>query len=356
MLIEKKIQNFIDALSIDLQFEADVLDLDAKIIASTSKAKVGLTYISIPVSLDGTQNRVAMHEGRCYTSVLLENKLKYYLSFEGSGKAAKDSTMLVAKLIEAHLLLTSKKLTREDCLRKILSGDIAGFNIEEASAEHKIELSVQRCVFVIRTPISQGEKTYNLISEAFSKNRMDYLVRMDNRTLALIKAVTDDMENGDFPQLAAAIFETVFSETSVKISIGVGKCKTDISQLRDSYIEAQKAIEVGLMFNSANFVHIYDNLLLERFISEIPEEISSTYLKNVFTDEFSKMFTPEMAATVENLFNNSLNLSEASRRLYVHRNTLVYRIEKIKKMTNLDLRNFHDAVTFRIMMMFKMHH
>jgi len=354
MLTDKKIQIVLDALLNDFQFDADVIDLDAKVIAGTSKARIGRNYANIPKQPNDLCKRIFIQEGRVFAAVYSESKVRFFLSLEGSNKAAKDYAILIAKLIEANLSISNRKLSREDCLRKILSGDISGFDIEEAASEHKIDPDQQRCVFIIRTPKLQGDKAFEIISEAFSKNRTDFLVHMDNRTIALVKAITDDIESEDFAQLAAAIFETVFSETSMKVVIGVSGCNYGITLLRNAYIEAHKALEVGLIFNPGNSVHIYDALLLERFVNQISEDISDAFLSRVFTEEFNKIFSTEMMSTVKNLFDNSLNLSEAARRLYIHRNTLVYRLDKIEKSIGLDLRNFHDAVTFRIMMMLKM--
>ena len=354
MLTDKKIQNILDALLNDFQFDADLIDCDAKVVASTSKARIGRNYANILKQPNDLYKRIFIQEGRVYAAVHSDSKARFYLSLEGSNKAAKDYAILITKLIEANLNISNRRLSREDCLRKILSGDISGFDIEEAASEHKIDSDLQRCVFVIRTPKIQGNKAFEIISEAFSKNRTDFLVHMDNRTLALVKAIIDDIESEDFVQLAAAIFETVYSETSIKVVVGVSGCNDGITLLRNAYIEAHKALEVGLIFNPGNSVHIYDALLLERFVNQIPKDISDAFLSDVFTEEFNKLFNTEMMSTVKNLFDNSLNLSEAARRLYIHRNTLVYRIDKIEKSIGLDLRNFHDAVTFRIMMMLKM--
>jgi carbohydrate diacid regulator len=354
MLTDKKIQYILDDLLNDFRFEADVTDLDAKVIASTSKVRIGQKYSNLPKQPFETNKSAFTQEGRYFAAICSDSRIRFYISLEGSNRVAKDYAILIAKLIEVSLSLSNRKLSREDCLRRILSGDIAGFDIEEAISEYKIDSDMQRCVFVIRTPKQQGDKAYDIMSEAFSKKRMDFLVHMDHNTIALIKTVTDDIETGDFAQLAAAIFETVFSETSIKIVVGVGSCKTGITRLRESYHEAHKALEVGLIFNSGESVHIYDSLLLERFVNQIPGNVSDAFLSTIFTEEFNKLFNSEMSATVKNLFDNSLNLSETARRLYIHRNTLVYRIDKIKKSIGLDIRNFHDAVTFRIMMMLKM--
>jgi len=354
MLTDKKIQIILDELLNDFQFDAEVIDFEAKVVASTSKVRIGRIHANIPKQPNDLYKRIFIQEGRVYAAVYLENRVRFYLSLEGSNKAAKEYAMLIAKLIETNLNISNRKLSREDCLRKILSGDISGFDIEEAASEHKFDQDLQRCVFVIRTPKLQGDKAFEIISEAFSKNRTDFLVHMDNRTIALVKAITDDIESDDFAQLAAAIFETVLSEISIKVVVGVSGCNVDITLLRNAYIEAHKALEVGLIFNPGNSVHIYNELLLERFVNQIPEDISDAFLRCVFTEEFNKLFNIEMISTVKNLFDNSLNLSEAARRLYIHRNTLVYRIDKIEKSIGLDLRNFHDAVIFRIMMMLKM--
>jgi len=354
MVFEKKIQNIIDSVALDVKFDADITDESSNIIASTNKTRVGQRNAAFSKSILETTKGLTVLNGKTFVFINTDTKNKIYLSFEGTNKAARDYALLLAKILEANFAHTFKKLSRNDCLRKILSGELSGFDVSEALFEHKVEVDRQRCVLIIKAENKQNFKVSELISEVFSKDNQDFLVDMDDQTIVLIKAITDDIGSEDLEQLAAAIFETIYTETSLKAIIAVGGCKMNSTQIRDSYIEAHQAINVGLLCNLGDTIFIFDRLLLERFLTQVPINILDEFTSKIFTEEFKKVFTQEMAMTVKNLFDNSLNLSEAARKLYIHRNTLVYRIDKIKKATGLDLRNFHDAVTFRIMMLSKL--
>jgi carbohydrate diacid regulator len=185
----------------------------------------------------------------------------------------------------------------------------------------------------------------------FPKNMGDFLVLIDSQTVGLVKTVMDEMEEEELIQLGAAIEDTILSETSVKSYIGIGQVKNSIYDIRKSYKEAIKAMDIGRTYEPNNRIFFYESLLLERFLSEVPMNISERYYKHIFNGEFDRLLNDEMIITIEKFFENNLNLSETSRQLYIHRNTLVYRLDKIQKALGLDLRNFHDAVTFKIMMM-----
>jgi len=351
MLTQKKIQKILDELHIEVQFEIDVFDHKAMIVASTLKEKIGMSDMSLLKQVSSLSESVFIFSGRTVASVSFDSKSSFFVVIEGTSKAIRSCCVLISRLIETKLSLSLRRLSREEVLRKILSGQIKGIDIEEALYEHKIDINIPCCVYVIRIPGNLGEKAFEILSKAFPKNQMDFLILMDSQTIALIKAVSEELENNEFVQMAAAIFETIFSEMSIKLCFGIGNLKSSVIYARDSYLEAHRALETGTLYNPQDNIHIYSNLLLERFVNEIPTAISREFLESVFTDEFYKLFNAELQATVQELFDNSLNLSEASRQLYIHRNTLVYRIEKIAKASGLDIRNFHDAVTFRIMMM-----
>ncbi|NMA96443.1 MAG: hypothetical protein GX974_10420 [Clostridiales bacterium] len=135
----------------------------------------------------------------------------------------------------------------------------------------------------------------------------------------------------------------------------MGRSKENIFGIKESLDEAQKAIDVGRIYNPNNRIYTYNGLLLERFLHEIPANIYEKFYDDTFYEELDKVFNDEILLTIEKFFENSLNLSETARQLYIHRNTLVYRLDKIEKVMGLDLRNFHDAVTFKIMMMMDRH-
>lgn len=353
MLLQSKVQRILDDTSLELNIGIDVIDLNATVIASTTKENIGISEQALLEHFRSMRKSIAYFSGKTISLISYEGKPALLTVIEGTGRAAVNTCVLASRLIEAKLALSHKRQTREETLRKLLNGQIADFDAEAILMEHKVAIKKNCCVYSLRTPDNYGFKVFDMLNKAFQKDTNDYLVHIDSNTIALIKIITDDFEHEDLFQLADAIFETIYSEMSLKLKFGLGSIRPSLLGARESYIESQKALEVGLLHNPNLYVHHFDKLLLERLVNKIPQVLYDSYLKCIWNDEFQKLFTPEIQVTVEKFYDNNLNLSEAARQLYIHRNTLVYRLEKIEKATGLDIRNFHDAVTLRVLMMLK---
>jgi len=181
----------------------------------------------------------------------------------------------------------------------------------------------------------------------------DVLLNMDRHTVVLIKEMTDVETIDDLHQFAQALQETLMGETAHQMTVGIDKMRRTIDELRDSYNEARRAIEVGRIFKPEESIYIYSRLILERFLMELPQDISAYYHGLLFNRKNQRLFNEEMLYTIEMFFKKDLNLSDTARQLYIHRNTLVYRLDKVQRQTGLDLRSFDDAITFKILMELK---
>lgn len=351
MLIERRIQKVLDKVVRNIQMEADILDSDGVIVASSENSRIGkqenlIRYSDIPEEKNGF-----IFGGRTYMKINAGFSRTYYLSMEGTSKVVRNYCILIISLMELYLKSSIQKMDRDDTVCAAMLGQISDLEFQEVIGEYDIEVEIPRCVFVIRTEDMKASEIYKVMLNVFPKHMQDFLVLMDSQTIGLVKTIMDDMDEEELIQLGEAIEDTVLSETSAGAYIGIGRIKNSIYEIRESYKEAIDAMNIGMVFEPNNNVYSYDALLLERFLNEVPMNIGEKYYKNIFHEEFGKALTDEMIATIEKFFENNLNLSETSRQLYIHRNTLVYRLDKIQKILGLDLRNFHDAVTFKIMMM-----
>ena len=178
----------------------------------------------------------------------------------------------------------------------------------------------------------------------------DVLVDMDRHTVVLIKDVSEESDMDELAQFAQALQETLMGETAHQMTIGIGRMRHTMDELRESYMEARRAIEVGRTFKPDNSIYAYSRLILERFLMELPQDISAYYHSLLFNRKNQRLFNEEMLYTIDMFFKKDLNLSDTARQLYIHRNTLVYRLDKVQKQIGLDLRSFEDAVTFKILM------
>ena len=252
----------------------------------------------------------------------------------------------------------------------ILAGDFAGMECTEGvkrskaaqrilnglydendSAGHipEMDSSAQRCVMVFQsredlTPLERA------LAELFPESGGDIAVEMGEGRMAVVKQMNDAQWN-DLVDLCLAILDTVRNESSMRIVVGIGDGKVGIRRLAASYQEALEAIKTGARFHPAHTIYVYRTLIIERFLQEVPARMLREYHGQLFGLHNEKLLNDEMLQTVDKFFECDLNLSEAARQLYIHRNTLVYRLDKFQRATGLDLRRFDDAVIYKLLHM-----
>ncbi len=240
-----------------------------------------------------------------------------------------------------------------DVYRRTLRGELGGSELEALSHEHQLPADLKRCVMVFHIVQTDNERAYDLLKDITPLEDRDVLVDMDRHTVALLKDVSEEDDLDEQAQFAQALQETLMGETAHQMTIGIGRSRHTLDELRESYMEARRAIEVGRIFKPEENIYAYSRLILERFLMELPQDISAYYHSLLFNRKNQRLFNEEMLYTIDMFFKKDLNLSDTARQLYIHRNTLVYRLDKVQKQIGLDLRSFEDAVTFKILMELK---
>ncbi len=240
-----------------------------------------------------------------------------------------------------------------DVYRRALMGELVGAELEALSSEHQLPREMERCVMVFHMVQTGKSRAFELLQEITPMQDKDVLIDMDRHTVALVKDMSDAETMEDLAQYAQALQETLMGETAHQMTVGIGRSCHTIEELRESYAEAKRAIEVGRIFQPEGSVFVYSRLILERFLMELPGDISAAYHAMLFNRKTARLFNEEMLYTIDMFFKKDLNLSDTARQLYIHRNTLVYRLDKVQRLTGLDLRSFDDAVTFKILMELK---
>lgn len=239
--------------------------------------------------------------------------------------------------------------SHSDVFRRVLRLELTGADLASRAAEHQIALEMERSVMLFQMERTEKLSAYSILGELIPLTDTDTLIEMNRHVVALIK----DMNGIDGPdelyQFAQAVQETLMEEAVQTAEIGIGESKPSLSLLGESYQEARRAMEVGHIFSPEETIHVFKNLLLERFLMNVPREESMHYHALLFNRKTAKLFNEEMLQTIEMFFRKDLNLSDTARQLYIHRNTLVYRLDKVQRLTGLDLRQFDNAVTFKIL-------
>jgi carbohydrate diacid regulator len=237
--------------------------------------------------------------------------------------------------------------SHSDVYRRVLRQELSGTDLITRANEHQIPLEMSRCVMLFQMEQAEKASAYSVLGELIPLTDTDALVEINRYTVALIK----DMEGIDgfeeLVQFARAVQETLMEEAVQTAEVGIGEIKHTLAALGEGYLEAKRAMEVGHIFAADRSIHVFRNLMLERFLMNVSREESMHYHSLLFNRKTAKLFNEEMLQTIEMFFRKDLNLSDTARQLFIHRNTLVYRLDKVQRQTGLDLRRFDDAVTFK---------
>lgn len=236
-----------------------------------------------------------------------------------------------------------------DVYRRALKQELVGSDLNARASEHQIPLESDRCVMLFQLEQTDRVSAYSTLGELIPLSDNDVLVEMNRSLVALIKDMDEFEDTDDLSQYAEAVLETLLEEAVQNVTVGIGEVKHSLSQLGESYAEARRAMEVGYVFHPDSNIHVFRSLMLERFLMNVPREESLYYHGLLFNPKTARLFNDEMLQTIDMFFRKDLNLSDTARQLFIHRNTLVYRLDKVQRQTGLDLRHFDDAVTFKIL-------
>ena len=245
-----------------------------------------------------------------------------------------------------------EKHDRSSFIKNIISDNIMLGDIYMRAKELHVDPEIPRGVFVIRN-VNEAEAVHlDVIQSLFPDRQTDFVLNVDDVDVVLIHQLSDNGER-ELNRIATTVEEALRDGGESRVVVGVGTVTNHLRELAKSYKEAQIAIEVGKVFDTEKYVINYENLGIGRLIYQLPATMCEMFLMEVFKKNPIDALDQETLFTIHKFFENNLNVSETARKLFVHRNTLVYRLEKIKKLTGLDLREFDDAITFKVALMVK---
>ncbi|MEE1278565.1 MAG: helix-turn-helix domain-containing protein, partial [Acutalibacteraceae bacterium] len=212
---------------------------------------------------------------------------------------------------------------------------------------------ISRTVLLIRVTSRNDVSIYDVIQNLFPDKSKDFVINISETDIALVKETSANVASETIEKLANSIVDTLSGEFYTQVVVGIGTTVIGLKDLAKSFKEAQVSLEVGKVFDTEKAIVSYDNLGIARLIYQLPTTLCETFLREVFKKGSIDSLDHETLFTIQRFFENNLNVSETSRKLFVHRNTLVYRLEKIRKITGLDLREFDHAIVFKIALMVK---
>lgn len=289
---------------------------------------------------------VSQDEERGYTYFkVLHRGAEYVCAIKGTGTTEKNYALFLSDAIE-NSAGKALNLPKAEFVRRILLGECSASDIQTYAIKYSVP--DQPCFALAVSSETKASEVCNMLSQ-YAGGESDTAVVVTGKDCAFIKFMEEDSEYQSSADFANFLARSLLEEVGVKVRIGIGGTVRHFEEIASSYRQANSALRMSGIFNSKGEVHTYREYVLVKMLEEIPETKLAEYLSILLEGEAKELLKDEdMVNTAEEFLENNLNVSETSRNLYMHRNTLMYRLDKIERVMGLNLRNFSDAVTFRI--------
>ena len=329
-----------------------VIDENATIVACSELSKIGTSNDFFSIEFSDSHD-IFIRDGYTYKPFGVHVKPDYAVFVEGTDEMAGKYASILAISLSSIKQYYDEKYDRNNFVKNIILDNVLPGDISIKSRELHFNADINRVVFLISIVSSNDVSAYDVIQNLFPDKNKDFVFNITESEIVLVKEIKSGIDVKDLEKLARSIADTLQTEFFTRVNIGIGTPVIGVKDLARSFKEAQIAIEVGKVFDTEKNIVSYDNLGIARLIYHLPTTLCETFLKEVFKKGSIESLDHETLFTIQRFFENNLNVSETSRKLLVHRNTLVYRLDKIRKLTGLDLREFDHAIIFKIALMVK---
>ena len=331
-----------------------VIDADSNVVSCSDTSLIGEKWPEAVIRLNSTPDSVVTYDHKTFKPLVNWSAYFEYAVFaEGDDELAHSLCIMAYVALNGAKVYYEEKHDKGTFVKNIITDNILPGDIYIRAKELHFVTDVPRAVFLIRQVSRADIAAVDVLTGMFPDRQQDFVLSINETDIALVKQIQPNTEREELAQIARQIEETLKSELFIKTVIGIGTVSNHLRELADAYKEAQVAIEVGKVFETEKTIINYENLGIGRLIYQLPTTLCEIFLSEVFKKNSIDSLDQETLFTINKFFENNLNVSETSRKLFVHRNTLVYRLEKIKKLTGLDLREFDDAIIFKVALMVK---
>ena len=328
-----------------------VVDETGTVISCSELVRVGETIPNATSVF--ADNEIHIIDGCTFLCLKSHVQTTYAVFVEGTDEEATKFANLCCVSLETIKQFYDEKFDRSNFIKNVILDNILPGDIYVQARELHFTGEATRVVLLVRTEGRNDASVYTVIQNLFPDKAKDFVISINENDVAIVKEVKTGIDPHDLEKLARSISDALNTELYVHALVGIGTAAETIRDLARSFKEAQIALEVGKVFDTEKTIIGYDNLGIARLIYQLPTTLCEMFLREVFRRGSIESLDPETLFTIQKFFENNLNVSETSRKLFVHRNTLVYRLEKIKKITGLDLRSFDDAIVFKVALMVK---
>ena len=349
MISNQVLQTTIDGLKNITRIDICVMDTEGKALATTINnveeyEDAVMAFVESPADSQVLQ-------GYQFFKVFDDHQLEYVILAKGDS----DDVYMVGKLaafqIQNLLVAYKERYDKDNFIKNLLLDNLLLVDIYNRAKKLHIETSVNRVVFLIETKDEKDSNALGTVKGLFAGKSRDFITQVDEKNIILVKELKEEEGYEDMEKTANVILDMLNTEAMISVHVSFGTIVNEIKDVSRSYKEAKMALDVGKIFYSDQNVIAYSSLGIGRLIYQLPMPLCKMFIGEIFGENTPDDFDDETIATINKFFENSLNVSETSRQLYIHRNTLVYRLDKLEKSTGLDLRVFDDAITFKIALM-----
>ncbi|HEX9060000.1 MAG TPA: helix-turn-helix domain-containing protein [Clostridia bacterium] len=351
-MFARQLQHYVEQVKSETSIEIFITDDTGAVIACPHEELLGTVDPTVHSFLSSSEDDSYI-DGMSLKKVYAKGKTEFVIYSHFPNDEGRHFLTLTSIAIIAMKTNYDEKFDRPAFLKGIISGTISPGDISTRSKELHVPVHAPRAVFIIRTVNANDSHVHEIIQGLFPNRTRDYIVVMDKEHTVLIKEVKASSDDSELQKIAMSITDTITSEIMVKSYVGIGTISENLTDIEKSYKEALLSLKTGSIFSDDRYIFFYSHLGLGRLIYQMSEESCSLFLNEFFNDDTIDFNDQDTMNTIGKFFENNLNISETSRQLYLHRNTLVYRLDKIKKTCGLDLRIFDDAVTFKVAMLVK---
>lgn len=349
MISNQILQNTIEGLKGITRIDFCVMDTDGKALASTLSEQAN--YEEEVVSFVESPADSQVVQGCQFFKIFDEHQLEYILMAGGES----DDVYMVGKIaafqIQNLLVAYKERFDKDNFIKNLLLDNLLLADIYNRAKKLHIDTEVRRVIFIIETKHEKDSNTLDSVRGMLGNRTRDFVTAVDEKNIIVVK----ELEDGDgYPELektAQNLYSMLKEEEGEDVLIAYGTIVGDIKEVSKSYKEAKLALDVGKIFCGEKKVIAFSALGIGRLIYQLPIPLCKMFIREIFEGKSPDDFDEETLTTINKFFENNLNVSETSRQLYIHRNTLVYRLDKLQKSTGLDLRVFEDAITFKIALM-----
>lgn len=329
-----------------------VIDETGAVISCSDLGRIGEIRTNNLVTIFSSSTPVAS-DGYLYQVFGTHMHPEYAVFVEGEDAAAHSYIGVLGVSLSSIKQFYDEKYDRSNFVKNIILDNILPGDIYLKARELHFNNEASRVVLLIRLVDKNDVSVFDVVQNLFPDKTKDFVINISESDIALVKAVKSDIDSKDLEKLARSISDSLSSEFYTHALVGIGTPVVGVKDLARSFKEAQVALEVGKVFDTERNIVSYEHLGIARLIYQLPTTLCEMFLKEIFKVGSIETLDQETLFTIQRFFENNLNVSETSRKLFVHRNTLVYRLEKIKKLTGLDLREFDDAIVFKVALMVK---